>query len=401
MGILTTNGYIPSTIDEIYTDLKTQAENNVTGFESLPSELRENLIQVSVLPVKKFEDGINVFLNSIGVGFANDQLFLGYGTSFGIYPSNAVKGQVTLEFTGTPGTIILAGTKAKSSTAEFYTLSNVVIPSIGKVSVLANTDVAVNVILANSVTELITIITGVTAVNNPVAGIAPIQAQSIEEYKTSVYNAIQAPRAGELKGFYADISQVEGVIFRLTNVLYYDTPISTGEFKQAINVIVGGGDDYKIAETIFNNFLAYTYIIGHTSDGDVGRIKNITLKVGNTEYILSFTRPRLLAFNVKANIKLKSLDTAETIVIQGLSDNFTARLNSLKLGSNVNIMLLSDIVYDTFKMFNVAISDILTLTFEVTSNGASISPDVNGSFNIKYDEYIELTGFDAKFDIVA
>lgn len=399
MGILTNKGYIPSTVEEIYNDLKKQAEDSVEGFESLPSELRENLIQISVLPIKKFEDGVNVFLNSIGVGFSNDQLFLGYGTSFGIYPQNAIKGQVTLEFTGIAGTLILADTRAKSSNAEFYTLSNVIIPSTGRASVLANTDDSVNVIPANSITEMVTIISGVTSVNNPIAGIAPVKEQTIDEYKNVVYNAIQSPRTGEVKSFFADISQIEGVIYRLTNVVFYDVGALEGVLRRAINVIVGGGDEFKIAETIFNNFLTYSYVIGKTSDGDESRIKNISIKVGNNSYSISFVRPKLLPFTIKAEIKLKILDIAETIIIEGLTASFTERLNFLQLGTNINIMLLSDIVYDTFKTFNIPITDINTLTFEVKNNGVVVNPDPYGSFNIKYDEYVEVVGFDAVFTV--
>lgn len=393
MGKLTTTGYIPSTIQEIKDDLEAQAVATVTDYETLPSELRENLIQVSVLPIKKFEDGISIFLNSIGLGYANDQLFYNYGQTFGVKPKGAIKGQVTAIFTGRKGTFIPINTKIKSSTANFMTTATGIIGVLGSVSILATTTDNIDVIPANSVNVLVTQINGVTGVNNPANGIAPEPAQTIEEYKAIVYNAVQSPRQGEIQGFFYAINSILTVTQRLVKVLPYDYTDPLGNVRKALNIIVGGGDEYLIADAIFNNFLAYSYIRGNPSDGDTSRIVNVDLSYFDTVYPIQFLRPKLLDMGLVVDLKVYVMELSEAIINEPVTSAFTNFINSLQLGNNLNIPLLEDTLYTSLRLLGVTPANIKQASFTVTFNGVVATPDEFGSFNIKVDEYLTLTSF--------
>lgn len=229
MGTLTAQGYLISTPTQINADLTAQAIAQVPGFNSLPSELRSNLIQESVIVASKFENGISDLMNGIASTFANDFMFYQFGASFGLPLKNAVNSQVTIVFTGPMGTYIPLGTIITNTgdTIEVSTTTDGIINSTGTLSILCESTGTTPIsILANTMTILKTAITGVT-VNNPVAGTAGLPAETSSQYRTRVQNTFSGPRISQVARAYELLLKVPGVNSNLIYIRNHTVTVVT------------------------------------------------------------------------------------------------------------------------------------------------------------------------------
>ena len=393
MGTLTAAGYTQDTPVQIKTDLENQALAEVVGYSLIPSELRENIIQESVIVEMKMQDGVNSLMNGISPDFSNDFMFKQLGSSFGIYPKDAERGQVTLTFSGTAGTIIPIGTRAKNTTnlTTVQTLVRGIIGSTGSIGLLAESISAYIIpIPATTITVMVDSITGVT-VTNASAGTAGLAAQTIEEYKPTVYNEIQSARFGGITRAYSLLEKITGVQRRLIFFRPLELILSA-KYYQGIEAVIGGGDDYEVAAALFESFLQTKNLLSSPSNAETARTVSKTITLYNSTFPIKFTRPKLITAIMGLNISIVGTSTTKELLEGLLKPVFESYFNTANVGTAVSKAALDDATYTSLKTAGIFPYNISALTYTFSLGGVPVS-FVGNLLPVEFDQYITLGTF--------
>lgn len=175
---------------------------------------------------------------------------------------------VTLLFTGAVGAFIPAGSLFKngSTNEQFTTLSDVVIPLGGSVSVAARAVLyGPTVAQANTITGKVSQLYGVDTVTNPNAGIIGRFEETDEQLR--IRRALSTGTAGQgltdaIFGFLANIT---GVI----QAKVYENPEATvdsnGQAPHSIHAVLLGGDDLDLANGLWAKKSNGVTLVGSTT----------------------------------------------------------------------------------------------------------------------------------------
>jgi hypothetical protein len=390
---LTAQGFTQDTPETIRTDITNQALAEVDGFTSFPTELRQNLIDEAVIIEMRFQDGLNALMNGIGPDFANDQMFKQFGCSFGMTMKDFQYAQATLRFSGLTRTVIPKGTRARNSagTVTLATSAQVVIGSTGEVDVLAvSTSEAITDIPAGSITVMVDVISGVT-VTNPAAGTSGIQAETIDQFKTAVYNEIQSPRYGGITRAYSLLRNIEGVDSRL---IHFRTmqKLVTDVYYQGIECVVGGGDDYEVANALFTAFLQTKNLLSDPSGGESARTVSVDLSLYGSTFPVKFTRPKQISGSLTVTIAVDGKTTTSAILEGILKPAFEAYFDSIKVGEAVSEASMNQIIYTELKTAGIETANIGTIAYSFELDSVP-TPVEGGYLPLDFDQYISLDTF--------
>lgn len=397
---LTPQGLVTLTPQELYADALQEANANVTGFQSLPSGLINNLLQTQVIAEMQMQDLTATLFNGIAPQFSNDQQFLNWGSTFGVTQIPQTQSSVILTFTGPTNTMIPQGTKASTGTGitpavTVATVQNVTIGTTGSVSVLARSvSPSFDPIQANTVTNMVTALTGVT-VNNTNAGVQGEPAESLTAYKQATYNAVQTNLYGSLVSAYKLLHAVEGVSQRLVKINFGEVTTGTPPNEKTytgINAIVGGGTNADVANALATAF-GYIGFISSPSGSETDRTIEEILTIYNTTFPVKFTRPKLYQTGITVSISLTGVTSTPDILTSALKPTMEDYIISLQLGDRLNEAGLSDTVYEALKLINIKPTNIATLSFAVTFNGNPVSFNSQGFLPLFDDTYMTLTSF--------
>jgi hypothetical protein len=393
MGTLTTAGFVPDSLTTIKNNLETEALANVTGYTTLPSGLRENMIQLAALTEYHIQDMVGDLLNSVGADYANDFMFKQLGASFGIFMKDFQYGQVYLVFTGTSGTYIKKGIRVKNSDGSIIvqTTTAATIGSTGVITILAeSTTEQLTSIPVGTMTTMVDTITGVT-VTNSLAGTGGITAETISDFKTRVYTEIQSARSGNVARAYSELVKLDGVTSRL--IKFKTSQILSGSnYYQGIECIVGGGDDYQVAGAILSAFLQTKNLISAPSNSETARTVTKLVTLYNSTFSVSFTRPKQIAVGLTITVTFNDYSTSQAVIYALLDPVFVAAFAALKVGSSVNKKYLDSLVVETFKDNDIEPIYVQDIAYAVTFAGSSVS-FTNNYLPIEDDWYLDLTSF--------
>lgn len=199
----------------------------------------------------------------------------------------ATPSRVTLTCTGVNGTIIPSGSLAEvQDTGErFATLTDVTIDATLSVDVEA-ASVALGPIngLAGTINVIATPITGWDSVTNSLDAKVGTNEETDEQLRIRREKSVSINAQNVVDAIFARVSNVVGVTS--TTVLENDTsddPDSNGLVAHSIEVIVEGGDDAELAETIYL-----------TKPGGISTNGNVTINVTDSQGFIKpikFTRP--------------------------------------------------------------------------------------------------------------
>ena len=176
----------------------------------------------------------------------------------GIKRKEATFSTVTLEFTGTVGSVIPAGTKAADTNTpprEFVTQSQVIITDAsGTVQTKAvATDEGPMTIPAGTVTTLLNPIPGITGVTNPSDGVSGQNRETDAELRLRREQSLSTQSRALVDSVYSALTAVDGVESVKVYENKEDTAGPEGIPPHSIYCVVAGGSDSDIADEIMKN----------------------------------------------------------------------------------------------------------------------------------------------------
>ena len=389
MGTLSAQGYIVQTAAEIESEMMSEAIAQVVGFTGLPSELRTDIIQESVIPTLKMDAMVSDLLNGVAPTYANDFLFEQFGQSFGIPMKMESNTSVTVVFSGTAGQYIPINSACQNiaGTKVVYTITDGIIGASGSVSLVCESTSAITIGIGE-ITVMADPITGIT-LTNPATGVEGVPAETIEAYRSRIQNTLQGPRMGQVSRAYELLEKVTGVVPLL--IFFRQTVITktlggTPTAFPGIEAVVGGGADEDVALALFNSFLQTKNLI---SDPDQGTTTDVTVSVYNNTFPVSFTRPKHSLLEIDLTIVLEGATASQDMVEQMLATAFTAFFAGLQIGTLVNKFKMDEIIFMTLEPIGIEPENLKTITYTIKIDGSGAS-FVNDYIPTAFDQYLTL-----------
>lgn len=392
---MTSAGFTKDTPTQIQTDITNEAAASVAGFASFPAELRQNLIDSMVIEEIRVQDMIDALANGIGPGFANDLQFKNFACSFGLTMKDFQYAQATVRFTGTVGTLIPKLTRVSNGgTTLLQTTEQRIIGSVGYTDILCESTQEVIVdIPANTITTLVDVIPNVSAVTNPAAGTSGLPAETIDQLKVATYNEIQSPRYGTESRALSLLRNITGVDMRLVAFRPMELVVDT-KYYQGIECVVGGGDDYEVANALFTAFLQTKNLLSDPSNSETARTVAVDVTLYSSVFPVKFTRPKQISAALDIVVPINGNLITNDILEGVLKPVFESYFDSLSVGKSVSAASMNNLIYDTLVDSGVGTDKIGTVTYTFTLDSVP-TPMSGGYLPLEFDQYINLESFSA------
>lgn len=391
---VTPTGFKTKRLADILADLTTAlstVSDPSTG-ESLIVDLADEndpLVQV----VNAFADGLAEAWEQLEL--AHDQFdplkSIGAGLS-GLVQLNGISRKpstyttATVSLTGTPNSAFVAGKKISNGVNNF-TLPAVAFDGSGFASVVAVADEEGPIqALAGTLVKIVTPVPGWTAVTNPTDGVVGTYAETDTELRARQQNSTSATAQTIIESIYSALVNLDGVTYCRVYQNITLAVDSRGIAAKSVAVVIVGGDDNEIAESIFNRLpLADTY--GSTT-------VNLTDAQGVT-YPIRFSRPQQV--DVYVSIAVTVVNTSVwpadgAAKIKAAIVTFAqqgARGLGIQSGYDQNGFVVGENVYSSD--LYVAIGSVLGI--KVTSVTVGVAPNPVGSEVII--EWDQVAAFDS------
>lgn len=382
-------GVVSRTPEEIRASLIAEAENKLTGFNAIPAELRTDLIESSVIIMSQMEElGVDLF-NSIAPQYANDIMVKEFGESFGLQMKKESYSSVVITFYGRAGTVVPKGTQVQSADGvmTFGTTRSIAILPSGEYSVLCESLESYTVpIMPNTITVLVSTITNITRITNLNIGTNGLPAETIEQYRARVQDRMRSNRMGSVVYAISKLAVINGVENRLTNIRYQVKNIND-VITSSVECVVGGGDDYEVAFTLFECFLSPLLFSSSPSDGNIDRTITSVLSLNGINFDVKFTRPKLdvVDINVVMRVITGSVPIPDTAIRAELYNNLFAYFKDLRTGTALSKFVFDDIVFNTILSMGVEIKNIDDLILTIAINNIPQQFNENNKIYTEFD----------------
>ena len=354
-------GFIPSTPEEIRQDLINKVTSQIPGFSGSPFELQQNLIDEAVQVCSYIEQADGTLFNSFSTDYATNPMFERLGNSFGIKKKPPIYSSVNVTFTGTAGTLIPERTEVKNAdgSIKVFADSQSIIPSTGSVTVFCVSEDYSGEIEVGTMTICENLF-GVT-VNNEIAGMAGLIGETDAQFRSRVWDTIKGVRQGSLYAFRSRVLQVAGVDERKIRVVpvNYD---EGGIGYRGLNVIVGGGDSFEVAQAIMDSFLETQKL--RTEEKEEGTAETVSITVYNDVFPVSFIRPAKCGLQTTISFTI-DFDTDLELLQNTISSAVTGKINSIFCGQPFSQIDFDNLVADTAVDFGVPRDAIGRIAYDI------------------------------------
>lgn len=399
---LTSGGVKKSSITEIREDLQNKVYESLKDFSNLPSSIQNNLIDEASIIVNEFEDMISNAMNGISPAYANDFIIAQLGAAFGVKRKDKSLQNVTIKYRGLAGVVIPSGSQVSSEDGMyiFSTSEQAVIRADGTAQVNAIADDYYDKIIdAHVLNVMITDIMNIDSCDNPNSSSEPILEESITEYRARVQNKCLANRSGTVAVLHDNLLNVDGVSSRLITYRT-DTEIKEGYKINTIEIVCGGGDDYEVAEAVFNSILFTENLVSKPSNNDTSRtvLKNVIFN--EVEFPITFTRPLLKNISISVSLSVKSgyINIPTEAMKELLLIVFENYINNLKIGYSPSINSFNNLIYDVFEDNNYSLDIITGITYALTIDNKTVKFNDEGQLDIvDFDIAFKLLNFELEF----
>lgn len=399
---ITKNGIIKDNIVDIRNDIKQKAIENVDGFSNLPSSIQNNLIDESAIIVNEFQDMIANLMNGISPAYANDYIINQLAEAFGVSRKDKQLQTVQLTFKGLAGTIIPAGTQVASENNEyiFETKEQTIIRSNGVATTTAiATDYYSKIIPAETLIVLINDILNIESVKNELQSSEPIEEETIEEFRSRLHTKCLANRNGTIALLDSKLKTIQGVNSRLCSYRNHTQRTHDGAIRPVIEVVVGGGDDYQVAEAIFESFFYPDIFVSSPSDDETDRTVNINVVFNSVSFPITFTRPKLKLLSISLTLTVEQgyiniPSEAFTLLLLPYFENY---INNLKLGYLPTGYSFDNLIYKCFNDNNYNSDIIIGINYVITVDGQEAN--LNGKRQLETNFDIAYTLHEFKVDL--
>lgn len=335
------------------------------------------------------KDGQMIALYALGIHDANNAMITVYNSFSpataqsgalssnvkinGITRQTATKSTVDLVITGSPGTLITAGTVRDANGGLWDLPANVNIDVSGKMTVTATSrQVGTVAALAGTVNQIATPTRGWYTATNPLAATPGSNAETDLQLRQRQERSTALPSQTTMDGIDGALSDVSGV----TRVRIYenDTDVtdSNGLPAHSISCVVDGGDSTEIATVISKKKDQGTATFGTTSI-------SLTGKYGEPKTI-KFSRPVIVGIFV--NISLSVYAGYTSSIADSIKAEVAKYINSLRIGDDV----LVSRVYSPANLGVMSGGDSRYYDINSLTIGRSASATAASNISIAYNE---------------
>lgn len=217
----------------------------------------------------------------------------------GLERKTGSKATITVQVTGTEGTVIPAGSRISDNNGNnIFTLDNeVIFDETGTSTTTASSEtVGEKTVENNTITYIIDGIVGWKTVTNIRQNSTGSNEETDAELRVRQQVSTQLTSYRQVGAIYAGIMQLEGVKFCRVYVNSTWQTDERGIPAKEISAVVLGGDDTEIAEVIFNRAPVTIEGYGNTA---------VTLKdLQNISHTIQFNRPTEKPIDVYVKIKM-------------------------------------------------------------------------------------------------
>lgn len=394
---ITENGIIPATPIQIREKLLQEVQAEIPEFSNLPSGLENNLIDESVIILAQIQDMVVNAMNSVAPTYANDYLIKELGAAFGLTMKDKALPIGSITFTGTPATYIPAGIEVKNDdgSKSFKTTVSGVIGANRTVNITCEgVDYYDTPTPENTLTNIVNQVIGVESCTNPNDITESVEAETIKEYRERFQLKAMANKIGTPATITTNLLLVKGVVKRLLN--FRAAQINDGDKAKAVlEVVVGGGDDYEVANALFNSTIYPDFYYSNPSSGESQRKIDINVEFNGVAFPITFTRPKIKQLSIEITLSLKQgfiniPSEAYTVLQKPFFENY---VNNLVIGNTPTGYSFDNLIYECFfeNDFN---KDVITgIEYSIEVDGRSASLNSQRQLATEFDEAYTLLDF--------
>jgi len=214
MAEITDSGVIPKTLTEYQTDLRAAFQAAFGADIDLgPKSPQGQFIDILALSLSQNDDSIVSMAGAIRIFSAFGSQLEGLASLLGINKRAAESTIVSADLGGTPGTIIPAGSRAKSAAGDMFELDEETQLDLSGTASASMSAVETGPIElgAGELTSVVDVIPGWETVNNPAAGVTGRDVESDSEYRQRYFIELFRNALSVLDSIIAAVSEVESV----------------------------------------------------------------------------------------------------------------------------------------------------------------------------------------------
>ena len=368
MATLTAAGATPSDPTTIRNAMVTAASALSPGLTAnLPGSLIEDMASTATGGCVVCDQAFVDLVNSISPITANLAILTQLGNTYGVQQGIGANTSVEVTFTGTVGFVINRGFLVSDGTNTYQVQDSTIVPSGGTtppVYCLALTAGSFAV-PASTVTAIASSVpTGITLTcTNPTAGVPGSAAQDPNQFRAQVIQAGNAVGTGIGAFVKTTIGNVPNVNARLIAFR-----VAAGGYE----IIVGGGDQYLVANAIYQSLFN---IIDLKPKQTIGTTVTVTIDDYPDSYAITFVQPAIQTVAITVNWETISLSNfvSNTVVASAVQPALAAYIHSIPVGQPISLLMLVE-TFTTATAGIIMPQFISELVWTVVVNSVTITP---------------------------
>lgn len=401
-GNIGIDGFRDRSLDSIKQSIIRDIENQIPDFKNLDRTLVSNLIDTGSVLLKQVE-GISKFLfNGISLPSVTDEFFDLVSRDYGMNRHQAAKAQLDITIEGTPGFIIESGTSFVSTKQNlqnivFYNIEDVIINSIGSVTVRCVSDSLpeqLNEVKVNDIDRLALANNNVTSVKNINIPTPRRDIESLQNFKFRIQERLRNPIQGSYEGLLSSLKEIPDVDPLLVNVNIGSQMIDSIKYN-GIEAIVGGGDPAQISKVLLDYCgLSPRLLISNPSKSETNRTITQSVTMGSSNFEVKFTRPKLLNFELTMKPRFKNVTATSQQLEIAITDKMIDIFNNLAIHDTINKTFIKDKFISLLSEYGITLQNIIDVDFEYKIDGAAGQLDSQGFISEKLsDTYLKIVNF--------
>lgn len=389
MGVITNQGYQPSTPQELQEQLINYIKINNPNFTLYPADLQSDLINTSIADLFQYERLTEMMLNTIAPSQSNEWLFNEFANFFGLSKNEAINNCVVLQVSNlSPNAYIPSGLTWSCSSGDFINNS----PSLAN-----EKGVAMVVALNNELTTTIPKNQSFSCsdfssatITNPNNSILQ-NAESFFDFKTRIQNNFKANTQSSYNLLATELANIGVTNFSVK--LNPPTQANNFVYSQTLIFLPSVIDnETNIKELIFGSMGVNCLLSGATSDNDNSRVRESNIDFFGSLIPIVYVIAKQVTLDIKISIKLNVLLEVWAYFIHQLENAITEFFANQKIGDTINIFMLNNIIYQTLNECSINMDRLEALSFNFMVNGEQVS--INSA-----NQELECVAFDTQLEL--
>ena len=301
MAKIDPTGVTPTTL-EGYVTLLEETFQSALGVDLnlAPETPQGQLIGLLALAFTRADEAVVAVANGLSLYTASGRQFDDFASLMRVARIGGERSQVTVTLSGTNGTQIPAGSRARTTTGDVFALDEaVIIGATDATATMFSAEFGPIAAPADSLTEIVDVVPGWTGVTNAAAAQLGRLAESDREYRRRYFQELAHAARDSVEAIRTTVLRVEGVsrcrvIENATTAAVTTQNVAVA--ARSILIIVHGGADAEIGAAILRSKPAGVPTVGTTSV-DVPHAQGQTTTI-------KFTRVATVALKVKVSTVL-------------------------------------------------------------------------------------------------